>query len=388
MIVWLNPVGGASGDMLLSALLSLGAPAGAVRDAVASTGLRGWELEVTTRDAGSILATGVRVRTVDTATARSAREVLDLVAAARPEPVARLAVRAVSAIAAAEAGLHGVGLDELHLHELGGHDTIVDIVGVAAALHALDVTEIVSAPLPLGAGLVDSRHGPLPVPAPATLRLLTGMAVTGAPVQAETVTPTAAALLHAAEVRFAPMPPMVVRASGWGAGTRTLPDRPNVLGAVLGEPIGRTEGGLSPMTLIETTVDDVTGEVLAYTVQVLLGLGAADVWIVPAIGKKGRPAQVVCVLAPDDLVGALEGRLLAETGSLGARRTRVERHALPRSAGAVPVAGTAVDVKRGPHRAKPEYERLAELARATGRPLRELAALAEAAAAEERETGG
>jgi len=377
MIVWLNPVGGASGDMLLSALLSVGAPVDAVRDAVASTGLRGWQLDVTTRDVGPIAATRVRVVTRDDAPARPARELLDLAAAARPAPVADFAVRAMSAIAAVEAEIHQTTLDQLHLHELGGEDTIVDIVGVAAALHALDVTDVVSAPLPLGVGIVDSRHGPLPVPAPATLRLLTGMTVVGAPVQAETVTPTAAALLTAAGVRFAPMPTMVVRASGWGAGTRTLPDRPNLLGAVLGEAAASADEGLREMTVIETTVDDVTGEVLAYTAQVLLGLGAADVWIVPAIGKKGRPAQVVCVLAANELVGELEGRLLAETGSLGARRTRVERNALPRAWDSVRIAGVTLDVKRGPHRSKPEFESLAELARATGQPLRTLAALAE-----------
>ncbi|GAA3235592.1 nickel pincer cofactor biosynthesis protein LarC [Pseudonocardia petroleophila] len=362
MICWLNPVGGVSGDMLLGALLDLGAPLDGVRAAVAATGLQGWSLDAERVTRGALTATRAVVTVHDTATERRAAALLERVAA---WPTA---VRAVRAIAEVEARIHGVDPAQVHLHEIGGLDTVVDTVGVAAALDLLGVTALHCGPLPLGHGTVTTRHGVLPLPAPATAALL---AAAGAPVtgvgEGETVTPTGAALLLGAV--FGPVPPMVLRAVGYGAGGRDDPDRPNVLQALLGQ----AQGEVGTMTLLETNVDDVTGEVLGHLVARLLDAGAADAWITPIVMKKGRPAHTVHVLAAPERAAGCERIVLAETGSLGLRRSPVERVALPRRTTTVDVDGHAVRVKHGPWGSKPEHDDVAAAAAALGLPLREVA---------------
>ena len=368
MILWLNPVTGISGDMLLGALLDLGAPLEAVREAVAGTGLGGWTLRAEQVRAGGLVATQAVVTVTDTATERPAAELLDLVRRTRPAPVAELAARAVSGLATVEARLHGEHPDRVHLHEIGGLDTAVDTVGVAAALHLLGVTAVHCAPLPMAAGTVTTRHGTLPAPAPATLALLTaaGAPVTGTDLGpgtiTETVTPTGAALLVAAAARFGPVPPMAARAAGYGAGSRVLPDRANVLQALLGDPLGV----VGQQVLLETNVDDVTGETLGHLVTAALAAGAADAWVSPVVMKKGRPAHTVHVLAPAERVASLERLVFAETGTLGLRRTVVDKVALQRGSTSVEVDGQRIGVKRGPWGAKPEHDDVVAAAAALG----------------------
>jgi uncharacterized protein (TIGR00299 family) protein len=372
MICWCNPASGLAGDMLLAGLLDAGAPVGFVRDAVASTGLTGWELDVSRIVTHGLAATRVDVRVTDQAASRRAAELIAMAARARPAPVAALAVRTLELIAATEAGLHGAPVDEVHLHELGGHDTIVDVVGVAAALHALDVDEVYCAPLPLGTGTVTTAHGVLPSPAPATMALLAGAVTIGTDVPGETVTPTAAALVRAIPAVFGPVPAMVPVRTGYGAGHRELADRPNVVSVTVAE----RSGPPSAAVLLETNVDDVTGETVAHVMARVLDEGALDAWVTPVLMKKGRPGQILTVLAPPVAADALGGLLLAETGSLGLRRSTVDRQVLPREFRTVAVAGHAVRVKAGPHGAKPEYEDVARVAAALGLPLREVAARA------------
>jgi hypothetical protein len=366
MIIWLNPAAGISGDMFLGALLDLGAPLDGVRAAVAATGLSGWELSAERVTRAGIGATRAVVTVTDTATERHAAELLARVERAD----SGVAAAAVRAIAEVEAGIHGVPVADVHLHEIGGLDTVVDTVGVGAALDLLGVTEVHCGPVALGSGTVTTRHGVLPVPAPATAALLAGAGaqVTGAGT-GETVTPTGAALLVAAEARFGPVPAMALRGVGYGAGGRDPADRANVLQALLGEPAGRTER----MILLETNVDDVTGEVLGHLVARLLAAGAADAWLSPIVMKKGRPAHTVHVLAAPERAADCERIVLAETGSLGLRRTPVDRTALPRHTTTVDVEGHAVRVKHGPWGAKPEHDDVAAAAAALGLPLREVA---------------
>jgi uncharacterized protein (TIGR00299 family) protein len=377
MILWLNPFSGISGDMLLGSLLDLGAPLAGVRAAIASTGLTGWQLDTHEVERAGMRALHAEVTVDDEATERRAAQLLEVVGRAQPEPVALLARAAVLAIAEVESRTHRVPVGEVHLHEIGGLDTVVDTVGVAAALHLLEVTEVHSAALRIGTGEVRTRHGLLPVPAPATMALLQGMAVVGSDVAGETVTPTGAALLVAAGCRFGEMPSMTVRGTGYGAGTRNTAGRPNVLPATLGTPTSAAEH--HPMVCLETTVDDVTGEVLGYLTSVLLDAGAADVWTVPGVGKKNRPVHVVTVLCAPDLADDLARRLLAETGSLGVRRAWVDRLALPRHVVEVTVAGHVIRVKCGPNRYKPEYDDVVSAARATGLPFHVLSERALAA---------
>lgn len=384
MICWINPFTGLAGDMLLAALIDAGAPLDGIGDAIRSTGLTGWELSAHQVTTHGLAATRLHVEVGDTATERAAAELLEMAGRARPEPVAALAVAALTAISTVEGTLHGVDPREVHLHELGGHDTIVDLVGVAAALHLLGVTEVVCGPLPLGTGHTRSAHGIIPVPAPATVALLQGAAVTGTDVPGETVTPTAAALLAAARARYQPLPTVTLGRTGYGAGTRTLTDRPNVCGVTLAVP---ARGGGEAVTVLETNLDDVTGETLAHVVQRALDVGALDAWVTPAVMKKGRPAHVLHCLTPPGRAEEFLDLLCAETGSRGVRRHDAVRTVLPRRTGTVDVDGVAVRVKFGPHRAKPEHDDVAAAAARLGLPLRVVAERAAAAALREQPAG-
>jgi pyridinium-3,5-bisthiocarboxylic acid mononucleotide nickel chelatase len=366
VILWLNPFSGISGDMLLGALLDLGAPLDDVRAAVARTGLSGWELSAERVTRGGLAATRAVVEVTDTATERRAAELLTHVARAG-DGIAEAAVRAIAEV---EARIHGTDPAQVHLHEIGGLDTVVDTVGVSVALELLDVTEVHCGPLALGSGTVTTRHGVLPVPAPATAELL---AAAGAPVygagEGETVTPTGAALLVAAGARFGPLPAMAVRRVGYGAGGRDPADRANALQALLGE----RAGAVDRLVLLETNVDDVTGEVLGHLVGRLLDAGAADAWLTPIVMKKGRPAHTVHVLAAPERAAECERLVFAETGSLGLRRSAVDRAALPRHTTTVDVDGHPVRLKHGPWGVKPEHDDVVAAATALGLPLREVA---------------
>ncbi len=236
------------------------------------------------------------------------------------------------------------------------------------------MTAVHCGPVALGAGTVRTRHGVLPLPAPATTALLAraGAPVVSAEVAGETVTPTGAALLLAAAAVFGPVPAMTVRAVAYGAGGREFASRPNVLQAVLGAPPG--DGAeVTLLVQLETNVDDVTGELLGDLVARMLSEGAVDAWITPVVMKKGRPAYSVHVLAHQERAEHCERVLLRETGSLGVRRSRVERRALPRRISEVDVDGQRIRIKHGPWGSKPEYDDVASAAEALGLPLRTVA---------------
>lgn len=372
MICWINPATGLAGDMLLAALLDAGAPLDDIRAAVAATGLDGWDLTAERVTDHGLAATRVQVRVTDTATERRAADVIELASRAVPAPVAGLAVAVLTAIAEAEAVLHGCGAASVHLHELGGHDTLIDIVGTAAALHALGVTDLVSAPLPLGTGSIATAHGLLPCPAPATLALLRGAAVTGTDLIGETVTPTAAALLAGLGTRYGPPPPMTLDRTGYGAGARRLADRPNVACVTLGSP-GTQDSAEETVIVLESNLDDATGETLAHVIARALAEGARDAWATPAVMKKGRPGYVLHALAAPADAPRLQQLIFAETGTLGIRRTVTSRAILPRWSQTVVVDGVPVRIKHGPHRAKPEHDDLAAAAARLGLPLRAVA---------------
>lgn len=369
MIAVLDPFGGLAGDMFLAALLDAGASLDSVRQAVASTGLKGWELSSERIVDHGLAATQVRVRITDTATERRAAELIALAQDAQPGAVARAAVATLQALAEVEARLHGVAVADVHLHELGGHDTLIDVVGVCAALDELGVDEIYCLPVPLGNGTVTTRHGVLPVPAPATAALLQGATVVGSDLPGEPVTPTAAALLATLGVRWDAPPAITLQGSGYGAGARRLADRPNVAAVRLGS-LPAQVGNLIELA---TNVDDVSGEILGYVLDRLLEAGALDVWITPAVMKKSRPGHIVGVLARPEHEAVLRELLLRETGSLGVRSRRVLRYALDRETVTVEVQGHPIRVKRGPHGVKPEHEDVVAAARQLDVPLSEVA---------------
>jgi len=347
----------------------------------------GWEVEAEPVLRGGIAATHVRVMADEEGVVRTAAHITGLVEEARlPERVARRALATFRALAEAEGRLHRRPPEQVHFHEVGGIDAIVDVVGTCAALEVLGVDEVHASTVTTGTGMVRAAHGLLPNPAPAVVDLLAGAPTRGVDLPVELTTPTGAALLAANVVGWGPLPAVRVEAHGFGAGSRELDGQPNVVQVVLGERSavdgpaaapGATPG--QPVVLVEANVDDATGEVLSHTVAELLAAGAHDAWITPIVMKKGRPAHTVGALADPALAAQVAAVLRRETGTLGLRATRLERWPAARSVDEVQVDGLPVRVKVSPGRVKVEHDDAARAARRTGLPLREVVSRAEEA---------
>ena len=379
-VAWINPGAGIAGDMLLAALIDAGANVTTIRGAIGALGVDGIELRIERTSRAGIASTRVDVHTSDTATHRSAADIHALIDAA--DLTARVAEQASAVfalLAQVEGELHGVDPADVEFHEVGALDSIADIVGACAALDDLDVNDVVVAPVGLGTGLVRSAHGTIPGPAPATMALLAaaGIDVRGIDTELETATPTGAALLAARATSTSSIPAMTPTTVGYGAGSADPPDRANVVQIVIGAATGPdvVDGAaIETLVVLDTNLDDVTGEVLAYTVTRLIEAGARDAWTTSITMKKGRPAQQLSVLCDADRVTDLRALLVAETGTLGVRTTPVTRWASERDITSVDVDGQAISVKRSAVRAKAEFDDAAAAARALGRPLRQVLA--------------
>jgi uncharacterized protein (TIGR00299 family) protein len=387
-VAWFHCFSGIAGDMALGALIDAGADPDEVRNLLGRLPVEGWTLEVEPVLRGGIAATKAHVRVQETGVIRTAAHIAGLVEEARlPERVARRALATFRALAEVEGRLHRRPPEQVHFHEVGGVDAIVDIVGTVSALEVLGVDEVRASPVATGTGMVRSAHGLLPNPAPAVVELLHGAPTHGVDMPVELTTPTGAALLAAVSAGWGPLPAMRIGASGFGAGTREIDGRPNVVQVVVGEAIDRAsafdqQGVLpgQPVVLLEANVDDATGEVLAHTIAALLDAGAHDAWVTPVVMKKGRPAHIVSALADTALAAQVTAVLTAETGSLGVRGTTLDRWPQSRSSATVEVAGLPVRVKVSPGRIKVEHDDAARVARARQVPLREVLSLAEAEA--------
>ncbi|MCB0972503.1 MAG: nickel pincer cofactor biosynthesis protein LarC [Acidimicrobiales bacterium] len=368
---WFHCFSGIAGDMALGSLIDAGAEVDAVRELLGQLPVPDWELEAEPVLRGGIAGTKVHVHARDTTVVRTAAHIQGLVAEARlPERVQQRAAATFTALAAAEGRLHRRPPDQVHFHEVGGIDAIVDVVGTCAALELLDVDEVATSPVAVGLGVVRAAHGIIPNPAPAVVELLAGIATRGVDLPVELTTPTGAALIAALATEVGPMPAMTVARAGFGAGTRELDDRPNLTQVVLGERAeGRRTDG-QPVVELQANVDDATGEVLAHTVAALLEGGAHDAWLTPIVMKKGRPAFTVHALVDVALVEQLSEVLASETGSLGVRAARLERWPAPRTHERVLVDDLSVRVKVSPGRVKAEFDDAEEVARRTGRPVR------------------
>jgi pyridinium-3,5-bisthiocarboxylic acid mononucleotide nickel chelatase len=371
---------GASGDMLLGALLDAGAPEEAVRNSLDSLGLEGWRLELSRVTRGGLDAAKATVHAPAPSPERSYLDVRRMLAQAPLEPGIRDRGFAVfESLAHAEARVHGVHPEQVTFHEVGAVDAVVDIVGVCACIHHLGIERIVTSPLATGSsGLVGSSHGPLPVPVPAVVELLIKA---GAPTVGrghdELLTPTGAALLTTLSDDFGTMPAMTVTDVGHGAGAREL-DHPNLVRVLVGEPHDHNAGTLD---LLETNVDDMTPEVAPYVLERLLDAGALDAWTTPIVMKKGRPALTLSVLASSAHAEKIITVLFEETPTLGVRSTKVTREALSRRSIETDVAGHVVRVKIGARSGRvlttaPEHDDAVAAAQATGLPLREVYARA------------
>jgi uncharacterized protein (DUF111 family) len=252
-------------------------------------------------------------------------------------------------------------------------------VGTAAALEVLDVDEVTTSPVATGMGTIRTAHGFLPNPSPAVVNLLRGIPTWGRDVTVELTTPTGAAILAAIATSNGPLPPMRIQSTGFGAGSRELEDLPNCTQVVVGERLGTRSPPGQPVVLLETNLDDATGEVLAHAVEALLGAGAHDAWITPVVMKRGRPGHVVSVLADPSLADMLSGVLRRETGTLGVRGNAIERWPVARLVDEVDVDGLPVRIKVSPGRVKAEQRDAARVSERTGLPLREVLYRAESA---------
>jgi hypothetical protein len=394
VILYLDCIGGAAGDMLLAGLLDAGADVDAVREALAGTGVAGLELALTRVERHGIAAAHVSVvAPAADAAHRTWRDVREIVEAAPLAERAReLALDAFSRLAHAEAAVHAIAPDDVHFHEVGALDAIGDIVGVCAAIVALGVDEVVCSPLPTSRGFVRAAHGRLPLPAPATLELLRAAGAPIVPLEAdaELVTPTGAALVAALAGSFGPFPAMRPVRIGYGAGTRDPGALPNLLRVVLGEPVPAALGPLRPIVLLEANLDDLSPELVPDAAAAALAAGAVDVWTTPAQMKKGRPGLVLSALARPEQREAVAASLLRHTSTLGVRVAELGRYELDRDWITVSIDGGDVRIKRGwlagelVHVA-PEHDDCAALAGRLGRPVQSVWASALAAA--ERHAG-
>ncbi len=323
MIAYLECSTGVSGDKLLGALIGAGFDPDVLREALASAGLGRVAVDVSCDSCGAI---GLSV-TEESPPHRSPADIrAAFERAAVPEPVRTNALRVLEALVHAEAAVHGVPPERVHLHEIGASDTIVDVLGVALGLHTLGIEELIVSPVALGSGTVKTAHGLLPVPAPATARLLEGVPVEPGPVGGELTTPTGAALVATLATSFGALPAMTLRRIGTGRGTRDI-GLPNVCRCFLGD---RLPEAADDVVVLETNLDHLTAEEIAVAAERLLQAGALDVWLTPIVMKKGRPATLLSVLAPFGDAGDFAGRIIAETGTLGVRMLPAERRTAPR----------------------------------------------------------
>ena len=378
-LAWFHCFSGIAGDMALGALVDAGADGDEVVELLERLPVGGWKLEFEPVLRCGLAATRARVHAEETTVHRTAGNITAMIEEADlPERVTRRALATFNALAVVEGRLHNRPPSQVHFHEVGAIDSIVDVVGTCAALEVLGIEEVHASSVATGTGMVRSAHGLIPVPAPATVGLLAGAPTHGTDVPFELTTPTGAALLVATASSWGPMPAMVVEASGFGAGSRDLDGRPNVTQVVVGEPVATAEPG-QPVTLLEVNVDDATGETLAHAVAECLEAGAHDAWVTPIVMKKGRPAHVVSMLCDPSRVGEVAAVLTAETGSLGVRGHILERWPAARSMDEVEVGGERIGMKVTFGRAKVENDDAARAARRLGLPLREVVSRAEEA---------
>lgn len=360
-VAYFDLISGASGDMLLGALVDAGLLFADLERTLGGLHLPGFRLESSRVMRGAFSATKVDVVVTDNASVRHLPQIEALIQAGDlSEHVRERALRIFRRMVEAEAKIHNQDVNRVHLHELGGHDTIVDVVGVLSAIELLKVDQVVVSPFPLGRGRLEGAHGSMPLPAPATMALLQGAPLTGVDHAYETVTPTAAAVLTEVASSFGVIPRIRLAAVGYGAGSRKEPE-PNVLRVLLGQ--GEDAGGVEVGTLdlLETNVDDMNPEFYGYVIERLFEQGARDAYLTPIVMKKSRPGIVLSVLCLPEDTNRLRAILFSETTTLGVRTQQVTRHALPFSIETVETPYGPLRVKvgcfqEGQRRAAPEFE--------------------------------
>lgn len=377
--LFIDCTAGAAGDMLLAALIDAGAQVEGVVRELDALALEGWGLSTEQVTRSGIRANRAIVEVEKQTHERAYRDIAAILQRASLSPaVKELAQRVFRALAEAEARVHHVVLDQVHFHEVGALDSIVDVVGSCAALVALAPQHVVASSLAIGRGMVDTRHGPMPVPAPAVTELLSG-----APIHeggdGELTTPTGAALVVTFADSFGSMPPMILRATGYGAGTRDT-EQPNVVRVLLGDATTASHANDDAL-VAEANIDDMNPEMIPYVIESLLAAGAHDAWTSPIVMKKGRPSLTLSVLFDKDSEDRILDVIYRETTTFGVRIGEVRKDVLSREWIEVQVSGQPVRVKVARRAGEaitmaPEFEDAATVARTTGMALRDVYAAA------------
>jgi len=392
-IAYFDCFSGISGDMVLGALVDAGCEVGRLEAELRRVPLTGWKISAAKVDRGALTATKVTVETTEHHHHRSLQTILDLIDRSGLSPrVSDRARRIFQRLGEAEARVHDVPIEKIHFHEVGAVDAVVDIVGACIGFEILGVEEFACSALNLGAGKVETQHGALPVPAPATAELLRAAPVYSTGISRELVTPTGAAIVSSLASRFGPMPPMTVAAIGYGAGTAELAEQPNVLRLFVGESATREAGERwdDNVAVIEANLDDMNPQIYGYFVERALAAGALDVFATPVQMKKNRPGQLLTVLCEPAAVDRLVDLVFRETTTIGVRTYQARRRTLERESVPVetPLGVIRVKVSRLNGRilnAAPEYEDCQRVAAERGVPLKQV--LAEAAFAFHKRRG-
>jgi pyridinium-3,5-bisthiocarboxylic acid mononucleotide nickel chelatase len=383
-ILYFDCFAGIAGDMTVAALLELGLPLETLREGLAALPFSGYTLESAPVQRHGIAGTTFRVLlSEEDQPHRHYSSIAAMIEASSLKPrVKELAGRIFLRLAEAESQVHGVALERVHFHEVGAVDSIADIVGVAIGLDYLGVDKVYASGLPFGRGFVQTAHGRLPVPTPATALLMKGIPLTADIGEGERVTPTGAAIVAALAEGFGPPPPMRPERIGYGAGEKDFAEVPNLLRLVLGEATGAAETESQEVLVIETQIDDMNPELLGFLMERLLGAGALDVTFSALQMKKNRPGTLVSVLAHPADLDKLSGIILAESTAIGLRYYPTRRITLSRRIEEHATSLGPVQVKvLGNGRVAPEFEACRSIALQSGLPLLEVYRIVE------RETG-
>ena len=382
-IGWLDLSAGASGDMLLGALVDAGVPLDVPAAEVAALPVEQIRLVTEPVTRHGLGATRVHVHAPESSTRRTWSDVRSLLADAALVPGVRDGALAVfERFAVAEGRVHRVSPEDVHFHEVGALDALADVVGVVAGFAHLGLSRLTASPVALGSGSARGAHGVVPIPGPAVLELLTGIPVVAGPVAAEMCTPTGAALLAELVDEWTTLPALRVIGVGTGAGGRDPAELPNVVRLVLGEPADAAPAG--PVVL-EANIDDLDPRLWPGVLDALFSAGASDAWLTPILMKKGRPAHMLSVLCRPETVPDVQRAVFATTSTIGLRVVPVGKVALTRTASSVEVLGGTVGVKVADSGGRlvnvsVEYEDVAAMARELGLPVKEVLRAATAAA--------
>jgi pyridinium-3,5-bisthiocarboxylic acid mononucleotide nickel chelatase len=387
-IGWLDLAAGASGDLLLGALVDAGVPLAVPAAAVAALPVERMELTSEQVSRHGLGATRVHVHAPDSSTHRTWADVRALLTEADLTPTVQDGALAVfERLAVAEGRVHRTAPDQVHFHEVGALDALADVVGVVAGFEHLGLSRLTASPVALGSGSARGAHGVVPVPGPAVLELLGGIPVHAGAVPAEMCTPTGAALVAARVDEWTTLPPMRVARVGTGAGGRDPVELPNVVRLVLGEPADPLPAAPQPAgpVVLETNVDDLDPRLWPGVLDALFAAGASDAWLTPILMKKGRPAHTLSVLCRPETVGDVQAAVFAATSTIGLRIVPVGKTALDRTTGSVEVLGGRVGVKIAVDGGRVvnvsvEYDDVAALAADRQLPVKEVLRAATAAA--------